>query len=347
MPQKNSNGQASSPKDFMTFLDDFASRRAKGQKLEFADVLRMLDVAPESHEGDILRARAREKARSAANNRGKIWSAVGIEHRPCAMNCQFCSFGEKWGLVKEEYDWSEADIIAAAQKSVAGGASWFVLRTNEIYDVGRLRALAEKIRGAVPGDYKLVVNTGELTADQGARLKTSGVNGVYHTWRLGEGKTTAFNPETRLATMRSITRAGLELYFMVEPLGPEHANEEIAARILAADECLSSLGGVMARINVPGTPLAKLGHASQKRISHIVAVCRLCAGGQAIDICAVPPARENLEAGANVLTVEVGAIPRSRQTEHKDAWRGFGMEEAKDLLRSAGYQVESGEQNAG
>lgn len=335
---------SSAQHEFQAFLDDFEKNREKGEKLERADVLRMLELDPESPECDLLRSRARQKARRAANNMGRVWSAVGIEHRPCAMNCQFCSFGESWGLVREEYDWTDEDITEAARQSVKQGASWFTMRTNEIYSVGRLCELARKTRASVPGNYALVVNTGELTKDEGTRLKAAGIDGVYHTWRLGEGTTTQFTPETRLSTMRSIVNAGLRLYHMVEPLGPEHGNAEIAERILAADECGASLGGVMARINVPGTPLANSGQVEKKRLSQIVAACRLCAGPETRDICVVPPLRECLDAGANVVTVEVGSVPRSEETNQKSAWRGFDVRDAMELLGGAGY--ETGAKNA-
>lgn len=323
--------------EFNAFLDDFEKRRACGEKLQLADILRMLDVGPKSPECELLRRRARQKAASMTGNRGKVWSAVGIEHRPCAMNCQFCAFGESWGLVREEYDWPDEDVIEAARQSVEQGASWFVLRTNEIFKVERLCDLARKIRASAHGKYALVVNTGELGQDEGVKLKNAGVDGVYHTWRLGEGSTTVFSPETRLATMRSIVNSGLRLYHLVEPLGPEHDNAEIAERIMAADDCGASLGGVMARINVPGTPLADGGQVLPERLSQVTAVCRLCAGPEVVDICVVPPLKECLEAGANVVTVEVGSIPRSKRTDHKKAWRGFGVEDARQLLESAGY----------
>lgn len=328
--------------DFAAFLDRFLADREAGKELARQDIPRLLAVDPQSPESELLRARARQKAARATGDRGRVWSAVGIEHRPCAMNCHFCSFGASWGLVREEYDWPDEDIIEAARQSVAGGASWFTLRTNQIYSVDRLCGLAEKIRASVPGDYALVVNTGELTPEEGARLKAAGVDGVYHTWRLGEGSATRFAPETRLATMRSIARVGLRLYHMVEPLGPEHENEEIADRIMAAEACGASLGGAMARFNVPGTPFAESGQVGAKRLSQIIAVCRLCAGPRAVDICTVPPLKECLDAGANVVTVEVGSIPRSESTGQRTAWRGFSIADARELLESAGYATGAG-----
>lgn len=325
--------------EFVEFLDEFLERMRKGGKAEKKDILTMLAAAPDSPETGLLKKKAREKATEVTGNRGRVWSAVGIEHRTCPMNCQFCSFGEDWGLVKEDFDWPVEDIIEAARLSVEQGASWFTLRTNAGYDIERLCEIARRVRSEVPGDYALVVNTGDLSQEAGDKLLKNGINGIYHTWRLGEGSTTRLNPTTRISTMNSATKAGLELYHMVEPLGPEHTDEEIADRIMAANRCGASLGGVMARVNVPGTPLASSGQVAEDRISQIIAVCRLCAGSGVKDICVVPPLKSALEAGANVVTVEVGAIPRSAQTNQTSAWKGFGVREAMDFLESAGYDT--------
>lgn len=49
------------------------------------------------------------------------------------MNCEFCSFGEKWGLIKDESEWPDEDVVKTARLSVSGGVSWFTLRTTEFY----------------------------------------------------------------------------------------------------------------------------------------------------------------------------------------------------------------------
>ncbi|MFQ9868548.1 MAG: hypothetical protein ACLRWP_17535 [Bilophila wadsworthia] len=41
--------------------------------------------------------------------------AIGIDCRPCSMNCGFCAFGEKWGLITEPHEWSDEAIIKAAR----------------------------------------------------------------------------------------------------------------------------------------------------------------------------------------------------------------------------------------
>lgn len=324
---------------FESFLAGIVEKLRKGEQPEKKEIITLLSLDPSSPETALLKSRAREMANEITGNTGKVWSAFGIEHRACPMNCQFCSFGKEWGLVQEDFDWPDEDIVEAARMSVADGASWFTLRTNAGYSIERLCELAKKIRSEVPGDYALVVNTGDMSREDADNLLESGVNGIYHTWRLGEGVTTRFSPQTRYSTMNSVKLTDLDLYHLVEPLGPEHTNEEIAERILAAARCGAALGGVMARINVEGTPLADSGKVPEDRISQIIAVCRLCSGPGAKDICVVPPLKSALEAGANVVTVEVGAIPRSGDTNQKSAWKGFGVSDARALLESAGYET--------
>ena len=53
----------------------------------------------------------------------------------------------------------------------------------------------------------------------------------------------------------------------------------------------------------------------------------------------MPPTKRSLQSGANVVTIEIGSVPRSELTEHGTAWNGFGLKEALELLQSAGYTV--------
>ncbi len=326
-------------KGFAAHLDALCARTMCGDALSRDELLRLLDLDPDSPQCGIMREKARNMARSVCGNTGRVWSAVGIEHRSCSMNCQFCSFGEKWGLVRDAYEWPDEDVVRAARLSVTGGASWFILRTTEHYSLERLCALARTVRARVPGNWWLVANTGELDVERARQLREAGVSGVYHTLRLGEGRTTRIAPEVRLSTMRAVVDAGLRLYHLIEPLGPEHGNEEIVERLIASRACNASMGGVMARVNVNGTPFAGREPVSEARVCQVVAVSRICGGVSTPDVCVVPPNRRALQSGANAVTVEVGAVPRSERIEHSAAWNGFGVREAFELLRSADYDV--------
>ena len=56
----------------------------------------------------------------------------------------------------------------------------------------------------------------------------SGIDVVYHSLRLGEGQTTCFRPEERKATLAAVRDSDLKLAHLVEPVGPEHTDDEIA-----------------------------------------------------------------------------------------------------------------------
>ena len=82
----------------------------------------------------------------------------------------------------------------------------------------------------------------------------SGIDVVYHSLRLGEGQTTCFRPEERKATLAAVRDSDLKLAHLVEPVGPEHTDDEIADVLMAALSNGAALSGAMARINVKGTP---------------------------------------------------------------------------------------------
>ena len=224
---------------FSVFLNELSARTMRGGEPSREEILYLLETPPDSPQSELMRKKAQEMAIELTGNTGRVWSAVGIDRRSCPMNCEFCSFGEKWGLIKDESEWPDEDVVKTARLSVSGGVSWFTLRTTEFYSVERLMALARKVRAEVPGDYALVVNTGELDAEKARQLKDAGVTGVYHTLRLGEGETTRFEPATRLATMSAVCDSELELYHMVEPLGPATARNS-PRRTVSSDTCRAS-----------------------------------------------------------------------------------------------------------
>src|SRR5699024_4418262 len=159
---------------------------------------------------------------------GRVWSAIGIDCRPCSMNCGFCAFGEKWGLIAEPHEWDDEAVIKAARAFVDEGASWVTLRTTEFYGLNRLCALAKKVRGAVPGGCGRVVWIACFGAVVAQAMPASGVDVVYHSLRLGDGRAPCFRPEDRKATLAAVRDSDLKLAHLVEPVGPEHTDEEIA-----------------------------------------------------------------------------------------------------------------------
>lgn len=164
---------------------------------------------------------------------------------------------------------------------------------------------------------------------------------VYHALRLREGTDTAFDPNDRRATLEVIRYSPLKLASLVEPIGPEHTNEEIADSFLTAMTYGAVLSGAMKRIAVKGTPLGELPEISEKRHAQIAAVTRLAAGFNVPDICVHTPSELAIEWGANVVVVETGAIPRDTCCSTKGEWNRFPPNAAKRWFNSKGYRVAS------
>ena len=71
-----------------------------GEALTKEEMVRLLDIPVGSKEDLLLRRTAKEAAMAVTGGKGYIWCAVGMDFVPCSMNCDFCSFGEKWQVIK-------------------------------------------------------------------------------------------------------------------------------------------------------------------------------------------------------------------------------------------------------
>ena len=116
------------------------------------------------------------------------------------------------------------------------------------------------------------MNVGELTHERAQAIWECGATSAYHVLRLREGEDTPFDPEVRIATIRAIAASPLLLGTCVEPIGPEHTDDELADGILFGLECSAYSGGVMARVPVPGTPLEHAGTISEDRLMQILSL---------------------------------------------------------------------------
>lgn len=338
-PEEDAAGDpALCPEPDRRFMDDLCARTAGGALPDRADILRLLAYAPSSPQTAYLGRLARETARKVAHDAGGIWAAVGVDCMPCPMNCRFCAFGEAWGVIREGREWSLEEVVAAAHRQAAEGATWIVLRTTEHYGTERLCGLVRAVRRVVPARCSIVANTGQRSTEDLRRLGEAGVKVMYHALRLGEGRDTPFDPAQRRQALERIRKAGLTLAHLVEPLGPEHGDGEIADVLLAALSSGAGICGVMARSNVPGTPFEGAEEVSPARLAQIAAIIRLCGGVNTPYVCVHPPLPQAVAWGANVVVVETGAIPRDGSDE-PGVWRGFSIKDAEALLSGCGYVV--------
>lgn len=322
-------------------LEKVRRRTLEGKLPERDDILALLSWGADSPQAALLGKTARHMARTLAGNRGKVWAAIGVDCVPCPMDCAFCAFGQSRGIMRRARCWSGEEVAHAAAAFAAAGASWVVLRTTEAYGLEALCGLAARVRGVLPPSCCLVANTRQLDAAGAASLRRAGVGLLYHALRLGEGRDTPFDPRARRQSLHKIHAEGLGPAHLVEPVGSEHTDEEIADVLLAGLEAGTKVCGVMARVPVPGSPLASFPPVSGERLAQLVAVTRLCCGQETPDICVHPPVAQAVDWGANVLVVETGAIPRDGEGAARGPWQGFSVAEASRLLASRGYLTEA------
>lgn len=325
--------------DMLKIIEETKTKSLNGEKIDKDTLVKLLSIDIDSEAFEALGKAAYEVAQKVTKGRAYLWGAMGVDYKACEMNCDFCSLGEAWGLVKEVKEFSEEEMIEEVRSYVKDNVRWIVLRTTEFYSLDVLADLIKKIRKKVPGEYEIGLNVGEFGDEKARKLYDMGVNFIYHSLRLGEGKNTRFNPQDRLDTLKAIKNSPLDLVFLVEPIGIEHSNEEIADICLLAIEHKAIVSGGMARIPVKGTPLGKFPQISDKRLAQIIAVTRLAGGYHVPDICVHPASEIAMKFGANVTVVETGSVPRDSCSCFKNKWNEFDANIAKSWFEKNGYKL--------
>lgn len=305
--------------------------RAKlGELLDKADACALLGIPNHSREYFDLLYAANDYSRVSFQNRGMVFAQIGLDMQPCGINCRFCSFAKDTLSCRQPVIKSMEDTLAEAKLLVESGIDDLFLMTTAEFSQKAFLQYGKAVREIMPKHMRLVANVGDFDADYANRLKDCGFTGVYHICRLREGVDTCADPATRLHTMNAAKEAGLELYYCVEPIGPEHTDEELADEMLRGRQYAVPVMAVMKRIPVPGTPLASNGEISAATLAKICAVATLVSRPMRA-MCVHEPDELCLMAGANQLYAECGSNPRDVKTETRDG-RGFSVSQAKMML---------------
>ena len=168
-----------------------------------------------------------------------------------------------------------------------------------------------------------------------------GFSGVYHALRLREGKDTGLSVEKRKQSIINFKEAGLEVDTCVEPVGPEHTNEELADMIAFTASINPSYSGAARRIPIPGTAMAGLGAISEMRMAQIVAVTRLGMPRSVRGNCTHEPCTLGAVAGANLFWAEVGANPRDIE-EKTEEGRGETVASCRSIFQESNWDIRKG-----
>ena len=322
--------------DTYALIDTVYSEAMAGAVQSESVIEELLSLSPTDAEVAHLKKRAHELALHVSGGVARIGGCIGLDFAPCAMNCSFCSFGEKWGIVQQEKVLTPDEILTYARDYVQAGVNQITLRTTEFYDMNQLCEYVSLIRENVPGVYEICLNTGELTADMATAAFRAGATSAYHVYRLGEGVDTPFDPEVRKQTMRVIAASPLRLHTGIEPIGVEHTCAELAEHIAFAASLHPESLGIKPRVNVPGTPFEGCAALSAERIAQIVAVVRLCSGADVKYVSSHPGEADAVYAGGNASNVERGATPHADSFNER-TWRGVTPEDNIRILEAAGF----------
>lgn len=311
-------------------IDDILSRFEQGAQLTAGELCRLLAVPVGSGDYYRLLAAANGYSRRTFEGRGLIFGQIGLDRQPCPVNCRFCSLAQDvlgdcpaWVRPAEQ-------VVEQAAALAAAGVQDVFLMTTAAFDPERFLDYGRAVRAALPDGVRLVANVGDFGPDYARRLAQSGFTGVYHICRLGEGVDTGVTEAARLATMDAVKAAGLELYYCVEPIGPEHTDEQLVREMLRPRDYPVGVMAVMRRTAVPGTPLAERGEVSSPRLAQICAAAALAVRPPRA-MCVHEPDELCLMAGANQLYAECGANPRDTAAETADS-RGRGVDAVRAML---------------
>jgi biotin synthase len=318
-------------------IHSIIEKAKNGQSLTKEDAVSLLNVKNNSEELSRIFALANKLTKKAFNNKGYVFAQIGINAQPCSINCKFCSMGANHYVMESEWCKDAATVLSEVSDLVNANVDDIFLMTTADYSIQEFINLAKNARKIIPQKIKLVANIGDFDLSVAYSLKEAGVTGIYHIHRLKEGIDTNVEPKVRIKTLDAIKEAGLELYYCVEPIGPEHTYEEIADEMERGRDYDVNVMAVMRRTPVGGTPLFDKGQISALELTKIAAVTRLVSEPtRAMNAHEVTPA--TLIARVNQLYAEYGANPRDDKS-NTETGRGYSTDTIKKLLTDFEYEL--------
>ncbi len=317
-------------------ISDILHKFTAGETLAREDLLSLLGIHVGSEAYYRLLAAANAYSRQTFLGKGIVFGQIGLDNQPCRVNCKFCSLaaavrGSEPCMIR-----SLEETRERAQALIDAGIQDLFLMTTAEFDPEMFLDYCGAVRRQMPQGMRLVANVGDFDLEYAKKLKAAGVTGAYHICRLGEGEDTRATPEQRTKTLDAIRDGGLELYYCVEPIGPEHTDEQLVTEMLRTREYPVGVMAVMKRTAVPGTPLADRGEISAARLAQICAVATLAMRPKRA-MGVHEPDELCLMAGANQIYAESGTNPRDT-AEDTSKSRGYSVEEALSLLRKAEWK---------
>jgi biotin synthase len=322
-------------------VNEIVKKVFDGHFIAREEIVPLLRIDPHSFDGGFIMTAANSLTRAASNGKAEVHAQIGLNLSLCPNNCSFCSFAAKNGIFKETKEISIEEAIQSALQAEADGANAIFFMTTHDYSFEKYIELSKEVRCRLKPDTMMITNIGDFKYKEGKKLKEAGYTGIYHAVRLGEGRDTQIDPETRLNTMKAARDAGLLIGTCLEPVGPEHSVEEIAEKILIGRKLNPCYSGAARRITIPGSDLEPYGMINEYRLAFLVAVVRLAMGRTLVGNCTHEPNLLGAIAGANLFWAEVGTNPRDTEIETSKG-RGLNVKSCMNIFREAGFELYRG-----
>jgi biotin synthase len=323
------------------FIHDLIIKSLDNDSFSSEELVFLLSHPPNSPEALKIMAEAAAISRKFVSGRAEVHGQLALDLAPCACDCKFCSFAKVNEIFSTETRITPEQAVYYARQHEDNGANAVYVMTTAQYPFGRFIEISQEIRKNLDPQTIMVANVGDQSLDRARKIKDAGYAGVYHALRMREGIDTRIPPEKRLESMRNFQEAGLKVGTCVEPVGPEHTNEEIAQAIYFAASINPVFSGAARRIEIPGTEIAKRGMISELRMAQIVAVIILGTPRSVKGFCTHEPCTLGALAGANLLWAEAGSNPRDTR-EKTEQGPGLGVEACRNIYRECEWDVLEG-----
>jgi biotin synthase len=322
-------------------FDDLTRKARDGDAFTKGELVHMLGYPSDSPESYQLMAEANRISKDLTGNKAEVHAQLALNIGPCPCNCAFCSFAEVNGVFKDETRLTPEQAVAYAKEFEADGANAIFVMATAHYPFEQFIEVSQEIRRHLRPETIMIANVGDQSLKRGQAVKEAGFAGVYHARRLREGIDTQLSPQAREESIRNFHEAGLRVGTCVEPVGPEHTNEELADAILFTGSFEAAFSGAARRISVPGTELEERGMITELRMAQVVAVTRLGVPRTVMGNCTHEPCTLGAVAGANLFWAEVGANPRDVK-ERTEEGRGETVAGCRSLFRECGWDLWTG-----
>jgi biotin synthase len=322
-------------------IQDIIKKSQDGEIFTREEIIRMLELPPQSPESFVFMAEARRISESVSEGKAEIHGQFALDLAPCPCNCMWCSFAQKNNVFQNQWRISVEEAVEMALTFERQGANAVLAMTTSGYPFGLFLDMAKEIKRNLKSDTVFIANTSDKSLSQAGQMKSAGFDGVYHALRLREGIENDIDPAQRLASIRNFQEAGLWVGTCVEPIGPEHTNAELADMILFTASLRPVFSGAARRISIPGTEMAQRGMISELRMAQCVAVTRLAMPRETRGNCTHEPCALGTAAGANLLWAEIGANPRDDQ-EKTEEHRGKDVAYCRNVYLESDWQVLEG-----